>query len=159
MDAFMQQAFEQASCGHDEGNLPVGSVVVNNGVVIGAGRNRQHQTNDPTTHAELEAIRDASSKVNANEIITIFKGATCYTTMMPCPMCAGAIIRFGFAKVVVAETTSYVDSGTQPLMERQGISVEIDQDQKCIELVETYLTKNPELKTAMKSPKPTDLKL
>ena len=71
--------------------------------------------------------------------------------MMPCPMCAGAIIRFGLAKVVVAETTSYVDSGTQPLMERQGIPVEVGQEQTIIDLVESYLADNPETARAMKS--------
>jgi len=159
MDKFIHQAYEQAKRGHDEGNLPVGSVVVNGGIVIGEGRNRQHQTSDPTTHAELEAIRDASSRTDGKDIIGIFSGATCYTTMMPCPMCAGAIIRFGFTRVVVAEAHSYADSGTKPLMERQGITVDVQKDEQCIELVEAYLKTHPHLSTTMKSPKPTDLKL
>jgi creatinine deaminase len=159
MDEFMQQAFAQAKQGHDEGNLPVGSVVVSDGVIIGRGRNRQHQTNDPTTHAELEAIRDASSRTDGNDIVSIFKGATCYTTMMPCPMCAGAIIRFGFSRVVVAETQSYADGGTKPLIERQGIVVDVQDHDQCVELVEAYLLERPDLSAKMKAPKATDLKL
>lgn len=151
MDPFMQAALVEAKAGLAGGNLPVGSVVVKNGEVIGVGRNRQSESGDPTTHAELEAIRDAVRRAGSPDAPGLFEGATCFTTMMPCPMCAGAIIRFGLAKVVVAETTSYVDSGTQPLMERQGIPVEVGQEQTIIDLVESYLADNPETARAMKS--------
>ena len=151
MDEFMQAAWNEAKTGMDEGNLPVGSVVVKDGEIIGAGRNRQRQTGDPTTHAELEAIRDASSRATGQDPTELFKDAICFTTMMPCPMCAGAIIRFGFAKVVVAEIESYVDAGTTPLMERQGLGVEILGEQSCIDLVESYFEQDPALAQAMKS--------
>ncbi len=150
MDSFMQSAFEQAKLGYAQSNLPVGSVIVSNHEIIGAGRNRQIQTRDPTTHAELEAIRDASSRVAGDDIVGIFSGATCYTTMMPCAMCAGAIIRFGFARVVVAETRSYVPSGSHTLMERQGLAVEIQQQPVCIALVEDYFREHPGLREKMK---------
>ena len=81
----------------------------------------------------------------------LFKDAVCVTTMMPCPMCAGAIIRFGFAKVVVAETESYVDAGTTPLMERQGLTVEVGREQSCIDLVELYYERDPEMRKLMRS--------
>ena len=104
MNEFMKAAWDEVKIGLDEGNLPVGSVVVKDGQIIGVGRNRQHQTGDPTTHAELEAIRDAARRAPGQDPVDLLKNAICYTTMMPCPMCAGAIIRFGFSKVVVAET-------------------------------------------------------
>ena len=159
MNEFMQAAFNEAQTGLDEGNIPVGSVVVKDGEVIGTGRNCQHQTGDPTTHAELEAIRDACRRATEKDPSVLFKDAICYTTMMPCPMCAGAIIRFGFSQVVVAETKSYVDSGTQPLMERQGLSVQVDGEQSCIDLVESYYDKHPEMGRLMKSPTRERLKL
>ena len=159
MDKFMQGAWDEAKTGMDEGNLPVGSVVVKDGEVIGTGRNRQSQTGDPTTHAELEAIRDAARRAPGEDPTELFKDAICYTTMMPCPMCAGAIIRFGFSKVVVAETESYVDAGTTPLMERQGLLVEILQDQSCIDLVESYFETDPTLGQVMKSGARGQLKL
>ena len=76
-------------------------------------------------------------------------GAICYTTMMPCEMCTGAIIRFGITKVMVAETQSYVDSGTTPLMEMQGIEVEVGNDAQCISWVEAYYAQHPDKETAM----------
>jgi len=159
MADFMDAALEEAKTGRDEGNLPVGSVVVKDNEIIGAGRNRQHQTGDPTTHAELEAIRDATSASPGQDPYDMFKDAVCYTTMMPCPMCAGAIIRFGFSKVVVAETESYVDAGTLPLMEKQGIIVEVRRDQNCIELVESYYEDDPQTADVMKSGARGQLKL
>ena len=137
MDDYMRQAFEQAQTGFHEGNTPVGSVIVAQGSVIGAGRNRQRQNGDPTAHAELEAIRDAASK-NAEHKLDLFSDAVCYTTMMPCAMCAGALIRFGFSKVVVGETTSYQASGSDALMSRQGMAVEIHEYDELIALVEQY---------------------
>ena len=159
MNEFMKAAWDEAKIGLDEGNLPVGSVVVKDGQIIGVGRNRQHQTGDPTTHAELEAIRGAARRAPGQDPVDLLKNAICYTTMMPCPMCAGAIIRFGFSKVVVAETQSYVDAGTQPLMERQGLSIEVRREESCIELVESYYQDHPEIGRIMKSAARGQLKL
>lgn len=151
MDDFMQAAFDEAKTAFDEGNIPVGSVLVKDGKVFGAGRNRHRQTGDPTTHAELEAIRDAAAR-SPGQFAELCQGATCYTTMLPCAMCSGAIIRFGFARVVVAETATIADSGTRALLERQGITVDLENHQACIELVESYLAIEPELSAALKSP-------
>jgi len=159
MDKFMKVARSEAKTGLDEGNVPVGSVVVKAGEIIGSGRNLQHQTGDPTSHAELEAIRDASRRAPGQDPGELFKDATCFTTMMPCPMCAGAIIRFGFSKVVVAETESYVDAGTKPFMERQGLTVEVRREQSCIDLVESYYESDPEMGRIMRSRTRGQLKL
>ena len=125
MGGFMQAAFEQAQMGMDEGGIPVGSVIVKDGQVLGVGRNRFSQTGDPTTHAEMEAIRDAASRASEAELATLLEGAICCTTMMPCEMCSGAIMRFGITRVVVGENQPYIDAGTQPLLESQGIAVEV----------------------------------
>ena len=150
MDDLVRAAYDQARAAEAEGNLPIGSVVVKDGAVLGAGRNRQKSTGDPTTHAELEAIRDAVRRAGASDAATLLAGATCVTTMMPCAMCAGAIIRFGLTGVIVAETTSYTHAGTAPFLERQGIRVEVQQDADCIELVERYCRGHPHEAATMK---------
>ena len=95
----------------------------------------------------MEAFRDAARQA-ANrppqEIDKLLRGADIYTTMMPCPMCAGAIIRFGVTRVVVGEALTYALSGTKELMERQGIEVIVLDEPACVALIETYLAQHPE---------------
>lgn len=138
MSEFMAAALAEAEASIAEGGLPIGSVIVAGGRIVGAGRNRYRQTGDPTAHAEMEAIRDAARRAGGDRD-ALLRGATCYTTMMPCEMCTGAIIRFELGRVVVAETRTYVDAGTRPLLERQGIAVEVLDDPASIRLVESYL--------------------
>lgn len=150
MDEFMAAAIEQARVGMTENGYPIGSVVVRDGKIAGRGRNRFLQTGDPTTHAEMEAIRDAAKKAGG-EVDALLKGATVYTTMMPCEMCAGAIIRFGISRVVVGETRTYTDAGTETLMQRQDIEIEVLQAPECIEVVEAYLETHPEWTEVMRA--------
>ena len=117
MDPHISAAHQQAVNSLEEGGFPVGSVIVKDGQVIGAGFNRYTQTGDPTTHAELEAIRDVAAKAGERPLLDLLAGATCYTTMMPCEMCSGAIIRFGLAAVVVAEVASYDAADTRGAQE------------------------------------------
>jgi tRNA(adenine34) deaminase len=86
-DHFMQLALAEAGKAEAEGNIPVGSLIVRDGAVIGIGRNRARSSNDPTAHAEVDAIRDACRKLGTTDL----SGATCYTTMEPCPMCCWAL--------------------------------------------------------------------
>ncbi len=150
MDEFMAAAVEEARLSAAEKGYPIGSVVVRDGTIVGRGRNRFLQTGDPTTHAEMEAIRDAARNA-AGEVDTLLNGATVYTTMMPCEMCAGAIIRFGIARVVVGETQTYTDAGTRTLMARQDIEVAVLEDPACIQLVENYLQAYPEWAQLMRA--------
>lgn len=146
----MQAALAEARAGADEGGYPIGSVVVRDGTVVGAGRNRFLQTGDPTSHAEMDAIRDAAAKT-AGDVDALLKGATVYTTMMPCEMCAGAIIRFGIGRVVVGETRTYTDAGTEALMTRQDIAVEVLDDPECIAFVDDYVKAHPQWRDAMRA--------
>lgn len=150
MDEFMTAALNEARSSMAEDGYPIGSVVVRDGEIIGYGRNRFLQTGDPTTHAEMEAIRDAA-KIATVDLDAVLKGATVYTTMMPCEMCAGAIIRFGITRVVVGETRTYTDAGTETLMKRQGIEVEVLEAPGCIDVVETYLETHPEWTEVMRA--------
>lgn len=153
MDEFMLAAIDEARAGLDEGGHPIGSVLAKDGVLLGRGRNTWFQNADPTGHAEMEAYRDAARRAkdtkSLDEIDELVRGGTVYTTMMPCEMCAGAIIRFGARRVVVGETTTYADAGTQALMERQGIRVDVMHSGECIALVEEYLRRYPERREAI----------
>lgn len=146
----MTAAIEEARAGADENGLPIGSVVAREGGVLGRGRNRFRQTGDPTSHAEMEAIRDAARRA-PEDVDALFQGATLYTTMMPCEMCAGAIIRFGISRVVVAETRTYTEAGTRQLLERQGITVEVTDEKASVRLVEDYCARHPEWEAMMRA--------
>ena len=154
----MAAAIEEARASAAENGLPIGSVVARDDLILGFGRNRFRQTGDPTSHAEMEAIRDAARRKPDN-VDALFSGAAIYTTMMPCEMCTGAIIRFGFSRVVVAETRTYTDSGTRALMERQGITVEVTDDETSVKLVEEYFARHPEWEAFMRARKRKLLKL
>ncbi len=147
-DPHMAAAHQQAVASIGEGGFPVGSVIVKDGRIIGAGRNRFSQTGDPTSHAEMEAIRDAVARTRDARSLELLTGATCYTTMMPCEMCAGAIIRFGLAAVVVAEVTSYRAADTRHFLEGRGIQVEIRDEEACKATVERYYDAHPEARGA-----------
>ena len=144
----MAAAHQQAVNSIAEGGFPVGAVLVKDGQVIGAGRNRYAQTGDPTTHAEIEAIRDAAVGAGHGQSMELLAGATCYTTMMPCEMCSGAIIRFGLAAVVVAEISSYRPADTRQFLERHGIRVEIRDEEACKATVERYYAEHPQARGA-----------
>jgi cytosine deaminase len=148
MDPHLAAAHQQAVNSLEEGGFPVGSVIVKDDRVIGAGSNRYAQTGDPTTHAELEAIRDAAARAGDGELFDLLAGATCYTTMMPCEMCAGAIMRFGLAAVVVAEVSSYHPADTIGLLEGRGIRVEIRDEEACKATVERYYVEHPQARGA-----------
>lgn len=152
MNKLMVAAIDEARASVEEDGLPIGSVVARDDKVLGRGRNRFRQTGDPTSHAEMEAIRDAARR-GLEDVDALFKGATIYTTMMPCEMCAGAIIRFGISRVVVAETRSYTEPGTRELMERQGITVEVIDENRSVALVESYCALHPEWEAVMRARK------
>lgn len=127
MEPLLAAALAEARAGAAEGGLPVGSVVARDGHVLGRGRNRSRQTGDPTTHAEMEAYRDAARQAGgpAIDIEQRLAGADVVTTMMPCPMCAGALRLFGAGRVIVAEARTYRPADTRALLEDAGIEVVI----------------------------------
>jgi cytosine deaminase len=98
--AFMRQAYEQAKKSYDEGGLPIGAVMVENGQVIGRGHNRRVQEGDPIAHGEMDCLRRAGRRPH-------YKGVTLYTTLSPCMMCTGTILQFGIPRVVVGEDRNF----------------------------------------------------
>ena len=119
MDDFMRAAFEEARLGADEGGVPIGAALVDGDTLIATGRNRRLQDTAPVMHAEINCL------YNAGKTIQDFGGMTLYSTLMPCYMCAGAILQFGITKVVTAESKT-ANEGLD-MMVRHGVEV-IDLD-------------------------------
>lgn len=136
MDGFMRVAFEEAKLGLKEGGIPVGAVLVKDGDVIGKGHNRRVQEGNPVMHAEIDCLRNAGR-------IRTYGGTTLYSTLMPCYLCAGAVVQFGIKKVIVGESRSF--SGAAEFMTSHGVEVVDLDDAECIEMMRKFISKNPEL--------------
>jgi cytosine deaminase len=137
IDEFMKIAIEEAKKGFEEGGIPIGSVLVSkDGKILGRGHNRRVQDNDPLAHAEIVAIRNAGR-------IKSYKDTILYSTLMPCFLCAGAIVQFGIKKVVVGESKTF--GGAKNFLKNNGVEV-IDLDLSiCKELMEKFINENKEL--------------
>jgi cytosine deaminase len=147
MDPWMSEALSEARASVAEGGAPVGAVLVRSGAVVGRGRNRLYQTGDPTAHAEMEAYRDAGSRLGGNipeQVDEFLAGCDIYTTAVPCEMCAGTILRFAASRVIIGEATTYPQPNTVEFLRRQGIEVAVLSEPACISSVEEYLRRYPE---------------
>jgi cytosine deaminase len=138
MDAFMQVALEEAKQGRREGGIPIGAVLVHNGTILGRGRNRRVQHGSVIHHGEMNALENAS-----RQKATVYRNATLYTTLSPCPMCSGAILLYGIKKVIVGENVTFM--GDEALLRSRGVDVVVLQNTACIELMRDFIARNPEL--------------
>lgn len=136
MDIFMQAAIEEAKKGLDEGGIPIGSVLVRNGEIIGRGHNMRVQESDPLAHAEIVCIRNAGRIGNYGD-------TTLYSTLMPCYLCAGAAVQFGIKKVIVGESENF--SGGPEFMREHGIEVTDLSITECIEMMSKFIRGRPDL--------------
>jgi creatinine deaminase len=136
MDEFMRAAIEQARQGLAEGGIPIGAVLVKDQQIIGVGHNRRVQDGDPITHAEIDCLRRAGR-------IGSYRGTTLYSTLMPCYLCAGAVVQFGIRRVLVGESRTF--KGARELMEQHGVEV-IDLDlPECYAMMQEFIARKPEL--------------
>jgi cytosine deaminase len=138
MNEFMQAAIEEAEKGLKEGGIPIGSVLVHRGTVIGSGHNRRIQQNSAVLHGEMDALENAGRQPAA-----VYKECVIYTTLSPCSMCSGAILLYGIPKVIVGENRTFM--GEEELLRSRGVSVEVLQDSKCIQMMTEFIRQNPEL--------------
>ncbi len=138
MDAFLEAAIDEARQGLAEGGIPIGSVLVHNGKIIGRGHNRRVQKGSPILHGEMDALENAG-RLPAS----FYKESVLYTTLSPCPMCTGAILFYGIPKVVVGENQSFM--GEEALLRSRGVSVAVVQDPACIALMQGFSAAKPEL--------------
>ena len=135
-DVFMQAAIDEAKQGQAEGGIPIGSVLVRDGEIIGRGHNQRVQQGDPITHAEIDCLRNAGRVGN-------YKGAVLYSTLMPCYLCAGAVVQFGIKKVIVGENKTF--EGAIELMQQHGVEIVNLRNEECIHLMENFIEQRPEL--------------
>lgn len=136
MDKFMQLAIDEARQGLKENGIPIGSVLVKDGKLVGQGHNKRVQDGDPVTHAEIDCLRNAGR-------IGSYRGTTLYSTLMPCYLCAGAIVQFGIKKVYAGESETF--SGAKQFMEQHGVEV-IDMNlEECKTLMKDFIAEKPEL--------------
>ncbi|MFP4370202.1 MAG: nucleoside deaminase [Candidatus Kapaibacterium sp.] len=136
MEEYLKEAIAEAKKGLEEGGIPIGSVLIKNGIIIGKGHNRRVQDDDPMTHAEIDAMRNAGRIRDYSEI-------TIYSTLMPCYMCAGAIVQFGIKKVVAGESATF--AGAREFMESHGVEV-IDLDnEECKQMMNDFISRKPEV--------------
>ena len=138
MDRFMRAAMDEAHQGLAEGGIPIGSVLVHKGRVLGRGHNRRVQKGSPVLHAEMDALENAG-RLTAG----IYREAVLYTTLSPCSMCSGAILLYGIPRVVVGENYTFV--GEEELLRSRGVQVEVLQNEECISLMRRFTQEKPEL--------------
>ena len=129
-------ALEQARLGAGEGGVPIGSSILENGVLLGAGRNRRVQNGDPTAHGEIDALRNAGRRAS-------YAGSTLYSTLAPCALCSGAVIQFGIQRVVVGEDQNF--PGELELLRSRGVEVVVIDDPRATVLMKDFATRNPGL--------------
>jgi len=138
MDVFMQAALDEARQGQEEGGIPIGSVIVHNGTIIGRGHNRRIQKGSAILHGEMDALEHAG-----RQLASVYRESVLYTTLSPCPMCSGAILLYGIPKVVIGENRTFM--GEEELLRSRGVKVEVLQDPHCITLMEQFIAEKPEL--------------
>ena len=138
MDAFLQAAIAEAEAGLAEGGIPIGSVLVHNGQIIGRGHNRRVQKSSAVLHGEMDALENAGRLPAA-----IYTQSVLYTTLSPCAMCSGAILLYRIPRVIVGENQTF--QGEEELLRSRGVTVEVLQDARCIELMRQFVRENPKL--------------
>ncbi|MDZ5603711.1 nucleoside deaminase [Pseudomonas sp. RP23018S] len=137
-DQFLQAAIEQARLGVEEGGIPIGSVLVHRGQIIGRGHNRRVQSASAILHGEMDALENAGRQSAA-----VYRESTLYTTLSPCPMCSGAILLYGIRRVVVGENQTFM--GEEALLRSRGVEVEVVDDPQCQHLMKTFIEQHPAL--------------
>lgn len=138
MDSFMQAAIDEAREGLAEGGVPIGSVIVHRGRIIGRGRNRRVQNGSAILHGEMDAFDNAG-----RQPAEVYADSVIYTTLSPCSMCSGAILLYGIPRVVVGENQTF--QGEEELLRSRGVEVTVLQDSQCIVLMSEFIREQPQL--------------
>ncbi len=137
-DQYLAAAMEQALKSLAEGGIPIGSVLVHEGRIIGWGHNCRVQTGSAIDHGEMNCLRNAGRLPSA-----VYRNSTLYSTLSPCPMCSGAIILYKIPRVIVGENVTF--SGAEDYMRANGVQVDVVQDPECIQIMSDFIRANPEL--------------
>lgn len=135
-DPFLIAALEQAKKGYAAGGIPIGSVLVRDGQIIGRGHNQRVQKSDPMAHAEIDCLQNAGR-------IGHYRGTVLYSTLMPCYLCSGAVVQFNIKKVVVGESRTF--PGGPQFMRSHGVEVIDMDDAECVALMRQFIAEKPQL--------------
>jgi cytosine deaminase len=134
----IHQAFEEAKKGLQEGGIPIGSVLVHQGKIIGRGHNRRVQNNSAILHAEMDALENAG-----RQTAKVYRECTLYTTLSPCPMCSGAVLLYGIPKVVIGENQTFM--GEENLLKERGVNIQVLNHSGCRQMMKQFIQDQPEL--------------
>jgi cytosine/creatinine deaminase len=137
-DAWMQAAIDEAEAGAREGGIPIGSVLVHQGRIIGRGHNRRVQRGSAVLHGEMDALENAGRLPPA-----VYSESALYTTLSPCAMCSGAILLYHIPRVIVGENRTFM--GEEAHLRSRGVSIEVLQDETCIRLMAAFIRTHPAL--------------
>ncbi|AUN96011.1 nucleoside deaminase [Pseudazoarcus pumilus] len=138
MDTFMRAAIDEARKGLAEGGIPIGSVIVHDGRIIGRGHNRRVQQGSAILHGEMDAFENAGRQPAA-----VYRDSVIYTTLSPCAMCSGAILLYGIPRIVIGENRSFM--GEEELLKSRGVQVDVLQDAECEALMREFIAQRPDL--------------
>jgi cytosine deaminase len=138
MDEFLRAALEEAEAGFAEGGIPIGSVLVHRGRILGRGHNRRVQKGSAILHGEMDALENAG-----RQPARVYRECVIYTTLSPCSMCSGTILLYGIPRVVVGENRTFM--GEEALLRSRGVAVEVVQDARCRELMDRFIAAHPAL--------------
>lgn len=138
MDKFLETAIDEAKKGLSEGGIPIGSVLIIDGNVVGKGHNQRMQKGSVVLHAEMDCLENAGRLKAAD-----YKRATLYSTLSPCDMCSGAILLYGIPKVVIGENKTFL--GPEDYLKARGVEVEVLNNSECQRLMEDFIKNNREL--------------
>jgi cytosine deaminase len=136
MDIFMFAAIEEARKGLSEGGIPIGSVLVIDGKIVGRGHNRRIQKNSSILHAEMDCLENAG-RLKTNE----YQKAVLYSTLSPCDMCSGAILLYKIPKVIIGENVTF--KGPEDYVKSRGIKIELLNEPECIQLMKDFISEKP----------------
>ncbi len=135
---FLQAAIEQAKKSYKQGGIPIGSVIVHNGKILGAGHNKRVQKGSVVLHGEMDALENAGRQKTS-----VYKECTLYTTLSPCSMCSGTVLLYGIPKVVIGENTTFM--GEEKYLESKGVEIVQMDNQECKDIMKKFISEKPEL--------------
>lgn len=138
VDIFMEAAIEEARKGLEEGGIPIGSVIVHDGKIIGRGHNRRVQKGSAVLHGEMDALENSG-----RQPASVYRQCVLYTTLSPCSMCSGAVLLYNIPKVIIGENKTFL--GEEELLKSHGVKIEVLQNPECIDLMAEFIFSHPDL--------------
>ena len=138
MDPFLKLAYDQAQKSLSEGGIPIGSILMHDGKVIGAGHNKRIQEGSVVLHGEMDALENAG-----RQPASVYQNSVLYTTLSPCPMCSGTVLLYGIPEVVIGENKTFM--GEEEHLRSRGVKVTVVDDEACYQMMETFIKDNPTL--------------